>query len=82
MYRAEVRVELKPGVSDPEGANTKKALKLLGYRDVEDVASAQVFTITLDEAGEGEARARVEEMCERILANPVLHEYTIDLTEV
>lgn len=81
MYRAEVHVELKPGVTDPEGDNTEKALQLLGYEGVEDVQSSTVYRIALDEETPEDARSRVEEMCERLLANPVIHDYRIDVAE-
>lgn len=72
-FRAEVRVELKPGVADPEGANTKKALELLGFGGVQAVKSVHAFQIELEapnlEAAEGEVR----EMCKRLLVNPVIH---------
>ena len=77
MYRAEVRIELKPGVADPEGANTKKALELLGFRGLRDVASVHAFRIDLDAASPKEAQAQVEEMCKRLLVNPVIHQADI-----
>jgi phosphoribosylformylglycinamidine synthase len=73
VYRAEVRIELKPGVADPEGANTKKALELLGFRGVKAVKSVHAFSLDVDAASEGEAKAQVEEMCKRLLVNPVIH---------
>jgi phosphoribosylformylglycinamidine synthase len=73
MYRAEVRIELKPGVADPEGANTKKTLELLGFPHVQVVRSVHAFTIDLDAASEAEAREQVDEMCKRLLVNPVIH---------
>ncbi|MGM0510059.1 MAG: phosphoribosylformylglycinamidine synthase subunit PurS [Thermoplasmatota archaeon] len=77
MVTAEVIIELKKGVADPEGMNTKKALNLLGW-DVEDVKSGKVFEIDLgDEVSEEEAREEVEEMCKRLLANPVIQTYEI-----
>ena len=72
-YRAEVRIELKPGVADPEGANTKKALELLGFRGVKAVRTVHAFTIDVDAASEAEAKAQVDEMCKRLLVNPVIH---------
>lgn len=81
MFRAEVRVELKHGVTDPEGENTEKALQLLGYDSVEDVHSSTIYRIDLDEDTREGARSRVEEMCERLLANPVIHDYSIDVAE-
>ncbi len=77
MVTAEVIIELKKGVTDPEGMNTKKALNLLGW-EVEDVKSGKVYEIDLgDDVSEEEAREEVEEMCKRLLANPVIQTYEI-----
>lgn len=73
LYRAEVRIELKPGVADPEGANTKKALELLGFKGLKGVKSVHAFSIDLDAATEAAAKADVDEMCKRLLVNPVIH---------
>lgn len=73
LYRAEVRIELKPGVADPEGANTKKALELLGFRGIQNVKSVHAFSIDLDAASAKDAQAQVDEMCRRLLVNPVIH---------
>ncbi|HET6404467.1 MAG TPA: phosphoribosylformylglycinamidine synthase subunit PurS [Candidatus Thermoplasmatota archaeon] len=73
VYRAEVRIELKPGVADPEGANTKKALELLGFKGVKAVKSVHAFSLDVDAASETEAKAQVDEMCKRLLVNPVIH---------
>lgn len=76
MVVAEVRVELKKGVADPEGKNTLKALELLGFDGVRDVKTVKVFEIEIE--GEAEdAGTRVREMCERLLANPVIHNYSV-----
>jgi len=79
VYRAEVRIELKPGVADPEGANTKKALELLGFKGVKAVKSVHAFSLDVDAASETEAKAQVEEMCKRLLVNPVIHTPRITL---
>lgn len=79
MYTAEVRVNLKKGVADPEGMNTRKALELLGFKDIADVKSVKVFQIRMDAADESAARKRAEEMCKRLLVNPVIHNFTIDV---
>lgn len=79
MTTAQVQVHLKRGVADPEGSNTLKALKLLGFDSAVEVKSARLFEISLDEDDEEKARAMVEEMCQKLLANPVIHDYTISL---
>jgi phosphoribosylformylglycinamidine synthase len=79
MYRAEVRIELKPGVADPEGANTKKALELLGFKGLKQVKTVHAFSIDLDASSEADARAQVDEMCKRLLVNPVIHKPNVTL---
>lgn len=76
MVIAEVKIKLKKGVADPEGANTKKTLELLGF-DVANVKSVKVFEIHLSTSDQGEAEREVKEMCEKLLANPVIHDYSI-----
>jgi phosphoribosylformylglycinamidine synthase subunit PurS len=80
MYRAEVRIELKPGVADPEGANTKKALELLGFTGVQNVKTVHAFAIELDAASPDKAKAAVDEMCKRLLVNPVIHSPRVTVT--
>lgn len=82
LYRAEVRIELKPGVTDPEGANTKKALELLGFDGVRAVKTVHAFTIDLDAANESAAQAQVDDMCRRLLVNPVIHQPQVSLHKV
>lgn len=77
MVRVRVEVFLKKGVTDPEGDNVNKALKLLGFTGLRGVHSAKVFLIDLDEKDAKKARAGVEDMCRKLLANPVIHQYAI-----
>ncbi len=79
MTTAQVQIHLKKGVADPEGGNTLKALKLLGFDSAVDVKSARLFEISLDEDDPDKAKQIVEEMCRKLLANPVIHDYTISL---
>ncbi len=77
MVKAFVEIHLKKGVADPEGSNTLKALKLLGFENATDVKSAKLFEINLEEENTAKAKAILEEMCNRLLANPVIHDYQI-----
>lgn len=79
MVRLRIEVRLRPGVTDPEGENVHKALQLLGFNGVRSVASAKRFLVDLDERDAKKARAAAEEMCRRLLANPVIHEYDIEV---
>ncbi|MFW6141408.1 MAG: phosphoribosylformylglycinamidine synthase subunit PurS [Candidatus Saliniplasma sp.] len=79
MVVAKVVIELKEGLADPEGMNTKKALKLLGW-EVKNVKSGKVFEIDFgEEITVEEAEKETEEMCKRLLANPVIQTYDIEM---
>ncbi|MHB8604147.1 MAG: phosphoribosylformylglycinamidine synthase subunit PurS [Thermoplasmatota archaeon] len=78
-FRAEVRVELKPGVTDPEGANAMKTLELLGFGGVRGVKAVHSYVIDLAAASEKAARSEAEEMAKRLLANPVIHNTRITI---
>ncbi len=78
----EVTIKLKHGVTDPEGENTKKALNLLGFKNVHSVKSMKTFRIAIDAEEEGsDVKYEVEEMCKKLLANPVIHDYKISVVK-
>ena len=81
IFDADVKVNLKKGVADPEGRNTAKALNLLGFDSVKGVVSAKVFGITLEADSEEFARSQLDDMCRRLLANPVINNYSIEIRE-
>lgn len=78
MMRLRIEIHLKRGVADPEGDNTLKALRLLGFRDVKSVRSAKLFVLELNHKDEKQAKKSAEEMCRKLLANPVIHDYRIE----
>jgi len=75
-YTAVVTVRLKTGVLDPEAETTQRALERLGF-DLSDLRAADRFEIDLDAEDEGAAAERAEEMAERLLANPTIHDYEV-----
>ncbi|PSP86321.1 phosphoribosylformylglycinamidine synthase [Halobacteriales archaeon QS_1_68_17] len=79
-YTATVTVRLKRGVLDPEAETTQRALERLGF-DLADLRSADQFEIDLDADSADAAADRAAEMAERLLANPTIHDYTVDVTE-
>lgn len=79
-YTATVVVRLKDGVLDPEADTIKQALSRLDF-DVEAVRSANLFEIDLDAPSRDGARSSAEEMAERLLANPTMHDYTVEVAE-
>jgi phosphoribosylformylglycinamidine synthase PurS subunit len=81
MTKAQVIVHLKAGISDPEGSNTEKALHLLGFDAVKSVHTTRIWEIDLGDTSKAEAQEQVDRMCRRLLTNPVIHDYTIELSE-
>ena len=78
---AKVFVSLKPQVLDPQGKTVQKGLFSMGYDEVEGVRVGKYIEITLKDGLEKEAAiARVEEMCTRLLSNPIIENYRIELT--
>jgi phosphoribosylformylglycinamidine synthase PurS subunit len=79
-YRAKIEVSLRPGHSDPEGETAARLLQELGYA-VNAVNVSKVYTILLEAETAKEAKAKAEEMCKRLLANPTKDNYTIAIEE-
>lgn len=75
-YLARVFVSLKPTVNDPEGTTIAGALGSLGFESVEGVRAGRYFEVTLSASGEDAARTLVDQMCSRLLANPIIETYT------
>jgi phosphoribosylformylglycinamidine synthase len=81
QYQAEVIIELKAGMLDPEGTTVKRALEHLGYK-ADSVRTAKKYTIVLQASDIHSARENVEEMCQKLIANPIIHNYSISLREI
>jgi phosphoribosylformylglycinamidine synthase len=77
--RATVHVSLKEGVLDPQGKAVGQALSRLGFDEVGDVRVGRTVSLELEAESEAAARARLEQMCEKLLANTVIENYRIEL---
>lgn len=78
-YLARVYVSLKPTVNDPEGNTIAGALTSLGFPGVEAVRSGRYFQLRLGPRARQEADAAIDQMCARLLANPVIETYRYEL---
>jgi phosphoribosylformylglycinamidine synthase len=76
--RVQVIVTPKPGVLDPQGRAVQRALHDLGYTSVSDVRTGKVIHLEIATDDPEEARALAGEMCEKLLANPVIERYEIE----
>ncbi len=79
--KVRVLVRLKPGILDVQGAAVKRALAGLGFTALADVRVGKLIELTIDARTPADARASADEMCKKLLANPVLEDYTIEAIE-
>ena len=79
MARARVFVTLKKSVFDPQGKTIHDALGSMGYAGVEDVRQGKFFEVTLDAPSADAARTTVEEIARKVLANPVIESYRVEV---
>jgi len=81
-YLAHVNVMLRPVINDPQGLAVKDGLHSLGFDGVSAVRVGKRVDITLDAASAEDAEAQVREMCRQLLANPVIEDFEVGVTEV
>ena len=77
--KAKVHITLKPGVLDPQGRAIQHALASLGFGGVDDVRQGKYIELDLGETDQAAARARVDEMCKKLLANTVIENYSVEI---
>ena len=73
--RFRVLIRPKEGILDPQGQAVERALPALGYEDVSNVHVGRLVELDVD--GDGDVEAQVREMCERLLANPLIESYEV-----
>lgn len=81
MTRVEVFIQLKPGMLDPQGETLTHALEALGHGGVSDLRVGKWITFRIDEPDPAAADRQVREMCEQLLANPVIERYDYRIHE-
>jgi phosphoribosylformylglycinamidine synthase PurS subunit len=81
MYLAKIYITLKPTVNDPQGLTIKGALHNLGFSSVEDVRAGKYIEVKISEKDAAAARKQVNEMCRKLLANPVIEKYSFEIEQ-
>ncbi len=82
MYLAKVYVTLKPTVNDPQGLTIKGGLHTLGFKQVTSVRAGKYMEIKLDSDDLEQAKQQVTQMCQKLLANPVIEKYRFELEKI
>ena len=78
---AKIFVSLKEGVLDPQGKAVERSLHSLGYKEVTGVRMGKYLEVSLEARSREEAARRIREMCEKLLANPVIEDYRFEIEE-
>ena len=79
MYKAKIKVTLKKAVLDPQGKAIEAALSTLGFKHVQDVRVGKYIEMRIRDKDEKTVKAKVDEMCKKLLANPVIEDYEFTL---
>ena len=82
MYQAKIYITLHKSVLDPQGAVVTKSLHATGYENVPAVRVGRYLVVDIDVADQTSAEAQAHDMCQKLLANPVIEDYTLEITEV
>ncbi len=81
LMKAKVHVTLKQGVLDPQGKAVQHALEALGFGGVADVRQGKFIELELTETDPAKAETEVEAMCKKLLANTVIEDFRVDISE-
>jgi phosphoribosylformylglycinamidine synthase subunit PurS len=81
VFEVHVDVQLRPGIADPQGSTIERALPTLGFEAISRVRVGKSIRFEIEASDALAARARVADVCERFLANPVIEDVTIELAE-
>ena len=82
MLSVKVTVTLKSGVLDPQGKTVRNALESLGFKGLVDLRMGKAMEIKMEGFSPEQARAQVEEMCQKLLANPVIEDYRYEVKQI
>lgn len=77
--RVKIFVFLKEGVLDPQGKTIQRSLQSLGYGEVQNVRMGKYLEVDLDSSSREAAEGRIREMCDKLLANPVIEDYRFEI---
>lgn len=80
-FTVKIEVKLKPVVLDPQGKAVLGALKNLGFNQVSDARVGKLIEIKINDDSEDSVRNKADEMCKKLLANPVIEDYSLEILE-
>ncbi len=81
MLKAEIYVTLKDGVLDPQGATLQRSLATIGFGGLAGVRMGKFIQVTMDGHDRQQAEAEIDQMCQKVLTNPVIEQYRFVIRE-
>jgi len=82
LLTAEIHVTLKEGVLDPQGTTLNRSLENIGYKGLKEVRMGKLIQLKLDLDDKQKAKELVEELCQKVLTNPVIEQYQFTIGEI
>lgn len=79
MFEAQVKITLKKTVADPQGLTVKHGLEALNFGSLAEVRMGKFIILKLNSNSADEAKAEAEAMCQKLLANPIIEEYSVEV---
>ena len=80
-YLAHIRVYFKPGIHDPESETINRALGRLGFDQIASLSAGKFFDVNIEAENADAASATARQMCETLLANPVIETYSVEIAD-
>jgi phosphoribosylformylglycinamidine synthase len=82
MLKAEIYITLKETVVDPQGKTVKHALEAIGYKNLEEVRIGKLVVVKLNYQDKKRATEQIEGMCKKLLANPIIENYSYQIKKI
>ncbi|MBM03277.1 MAG: phosphoribosylformylglycinamidine synthase subunit PurS [Chloroflexi bacterium] len=82
MFEVKITINLKPTVNNPEGLTIKSSLESLGFSNLNSVRVGKNIIVKIDSDDKNEVILQVEEMCSKLLANPIIEQYEFDINQI
>ena len=79
MYSAKIRITLRKSILDPQGKAVEHSIQSLGYKNIKDTRIGKFVELKIDASSENEAKNVTDEICSKLLANPVMEDYDFEI---
>jgi phosphoribosylformylglycinamidine synthase len=81
LFKAEIKITLRKSILDPQGKTVEHSILSLGYNNVKDTRIGKYIELTINAKNKQEAKKITDEICKKLLANPVMEDYSYELKE-